>query len=293
MRRGWLLAMAISMFGPGVQLAAAAEAPAAIRLVQAPAWLERGGLRHALAPGRALHNGDRIVTGSGARVVLGLAEGSVVKLGADATLALDDVVVPATQDGLFSGFLDVVRGAFRFTTTVVGRRRAIDARVRSATIGIRGTDVWGKSEAARDFVVLLEGAITIERDGREYALDEALSLFMAPRGAAALPIAPVDADDLAGWAAETEPQAGQGIVDPDGPFVLHLASFAAAADATRLATALDAAGYASETSRMSRAGSVEHRVSIGGYASQADAVHDGARLAMRHGIEVPRVERRR
>ena len=76
----------------------------------------------------------------------------------------------------------MARGAFRFTTSVLGRQREIRARVGTATIGIRGTDVWGKHEDSRDFVVLLEGQIEIERDGRSVAMSEPLSLFMAPAG---------------------------------------------------------------------------------------------------------------
>ena len=139
--------------------------PAVVQVLQAPAWRVHDGHRTALAVSQELVSGDRVVTGVGARARLRLAEGSTVKLGENAELALKDMVVPATDDGVFTGFLDVVKGAFRFTTTVVGRHRELKAQLRSATIGIRGTDVWGKTEETRDFVVLLEGKVAIERDG--------------------------------------------------------------------------------------------------------------------------------
>ncbi len=75
----------------------------------------------------------------------------------------------------------------------------------------RGTDVWGKVEDARDFVVLLEGAISVDHNDESFALDQPLSVFMAPRDMPAEPIGPVNGDDLAAWAQETEPQAAQGI----------------------------------------------------------------------------------
>ncbi|MGE0487413.1 MAG: SPOR domain-containing protein [Gammaproteobacteria bacterium] len=288
MGKSLLAAIAVVVSMSAVRMADAAPPPATVHLLQAPAWLERAGGRQALRPGSVLQNGDRIVTGAGARVVLALAEGSLVKLGATATLALDDLVVPPDEAGLFRGFLDVVRGAFRFTTTLAGRQRDVRARVRTATIGIRGTDVWGKSETTRDFVVLLEGAITVTRDGQEQTLDQPLSLFMAPRDRPVLPITTVATADLARWAQETEPQAGQGIVGGDGGFVLHLAEFAHLTDAQRLVTSLDAVGYAATVVPK---GEGLHRVSITGYASQADAVHDGAQLVRQQGLPAPRVGR--
>ena len=59
--------------------------------------------------------------------------------------------------------LDVVSGAFRFTTRAVHKFRGErDVRVKLAatTAGIRGTDLWGKSEPTRDIFCLVEGSIT-------------------------------------------------------------------------------------------------------------------------------------
>ncbi len=145
-----------------VLAADALAAPATVRLLQAPAWRERNATREALMVGMELESGDIVHTGPRARALLVLEEGSIVKLGENADLDLRELLPPPEESGVFKGFLDVVRGAFRFTTTLASRRRDIRARVRSATIGIRGTDVWGKTEEDRDFVVLLEGVISIE-----------------------------------------------------------------------------------------------------------------------------------
>src|SRR5688572_33382436 len=61
--------------------AQAQSAAATVDGVQMPAWLERDGKRVPLAPGIELRAGDRILSGSGARVAVKLAEGSVVRLG--------------------------------------------------------------------------------------------------------------------------------------------------------------------------------------------------------------------
>lgn len=246
-------------------------APAEVRLLQAPAWREHAGQRSALQPGEALAAGDRIVTGRGARVVLVLSEGSTVKLGENAELSLTELIEPAHESGVFKGFLEVARGAFRFTTSVLGRQREIRARVGTATIGIRGTDVWGKHEDSRDFVVLLEGQIEIERDGISVAMSEPLSLFMAPAGQAALPLAPVDQEDLGRWAQETEPQAGAGQRDSEGRYRLMLPLAREQVQADALVAHLAAAGYAASLDELTIGDEHAWRVSVPGYSNEVEA----------------------
>ena len=249
----------------------ALAAPATVRLLQAPAWRERDGARNPLHIGMSLEAGDIVHTGHRARAILSLEEGSLVKLGENAHLDLRELIAPEEETGVFQGFLDVVKGAFRFTTTLATRKRNIRARVRTATIGIRGTDVWGKTEEARDFVVLLEGEITIERDGETYELYTPLSLFMAPRGQPVEPIGPVDGDDLALWAQETEPQPEEGVVSGEGQFVLNLASFTAEVPAAQLIERLATAGYAADIERVTVNDQEWQRIIISGYDSLADA----------------------
>lgn len=279
--------------GCALLAAEALAAPAAVvELLQAPAWREQGGMREALRPGLELASGDSIRTGAGARVLLTLEEGSLVKIGAEAELALDELSPPATADGIFSGVLNVVRGAFRFTTTLAARKRDIRTRLGTATIGIRGTDVWGKSEDSRDFIVLLEGRIEIEREGRNYPMDTPLSLFMAPRDAQPDPIGPVDQAELAVWAQETEPQAGAGVIDESGRYVLQLAAMPQEAAARALAARLGAAGHAATVAAAEVSGRTWWRVAIAGYASRADAEVAAANLRGPFALASPWIERR-
>ncbi len=262
-------------------------APATVRLLQAPAWLERGGVREPLSAGRALEAGDVIHTGSGARVILALSEGSVIKLGAEADFSLRELQEPVEESGTFTGFLDVLKGAFRFTTTLVGRKRDIRAQVRTATIGIRGTDVWGKAEDARDFVVLLEGRIDIERNGQTYPIETPLTLFMAPRNADALPLAPVVPADLTVWAAETEPQADAGIVQADGRYRLNLASYPQADAANGMRMRLAEAGYAVTVEPVQVSGRDWWRLISDGYVTRTDAQAVAARLGTEFAFASP------
>src|SRR5262245_1841031 len=136
-------------------LLALAAAPAAAQTltvegVVSPAWVERGSERVPLAAGMRLSDKDRVVTGPGSRLLLRLAEGSAVKLGENATLALDGLAQKQGGDSrkLVTAALDVVKGAFRFTTGIFDgppAGRDVRIKIRTVNAGIRGTDLWGKS----------------------------------------------------------------------------------------------------------------------------------------------------
>ncbi|MGH8596217.1 MAG: FecR family protein, partial [Gammaproteobacteria bacterium] len=148
---------------------------ATVEVVQSPAWLDQGGRRVAVAPGAAMDSEARLVTGAQARLVIRLAEGSTVKLGENTRFSFRH----APESSLYKAALNVLVGAFRFTTTALGQgyRRDIRATVGTATIGIRGTDVWGKAADDRDFVVLIEGSIDIEREGQNVTMSTPQTIF--------------------------------------------------------------------------------------------------------------------
>src|SRR5688572_15961195 len=103
----------------------AARAPAiVVEGVQMPAWVEHaGGGRNPLAIGMGLSNKDRIYTGAGSRALLRLNDGSLVKLGENGLLALDDLDQRRQIQNVVTASLDVVSGAFRFTTQALSRFR--------------------------------------------------------------------------------------------------------------------------------------------------------------------------
>ena len=115
------------LLGAGLALAAAQAmaAPAAVvEGVQMPAWVEHDGIRTPLAPGMALVAGDRVSTGAESRLLVRLAEGSRVKLGANATLAITEL--KPNRGGIFRAALHVLEGAFRFTTEALAKARRRD-----------------------------------------------------------------------------------------------------------------------------------------------------------------------
>jgi hypothetical protein len=160
-------------------------APAAVvETVLMPAWLYRDAGYMPLVPGMALQSGDMVLSGAHARVLLRLEEGSTVKLGEYTRFELDSLNTPTPADEIFRGALRVVKGAFRLTTSAVmkHRKREISVRVATITVGIRGTDIWGKVNQERDLLALLEGSIEVAHDsGAKFSMQEPLTYVAAPK----------------------------------------------------------------------------------------------------------------
>ncbi|MFT4582150.1 MAG: hypothetical protein ACI915_001048 [Gammaproteobacteria bacterium] len=149
MRRKILLVCCLALFVGTFE--SNAEGLGSVEALQSPAWLIRDETRSALGVGAEIQENDGIETGAAARAVLRLGDGSTVKLGADARAQLPLLDAGGLTEGVFLAFLEIVKGAFRFTTTELGElsEREVTAQLRSITIGIRGTDVLGKVDDAR------------------------------------------------------------------------------------------------------------------------------------------------
>ena len=270
--------------------ARAAPPPAVVEAVQMPAWIERGGVRVPLAPGMALQSNDDLRTGADARLLVKLAEGSVVKLGENAQLKLASAQM--RRDNVFAATMNVLAGAFRFTTDALARARRRDVSVSVATVtaGIRGTDLWGKAAADRDIVCLIEGRIEVTREGDPaVAMDQPLSFYIAPRGRPALPVQPVNADQLKQWAAETEIEAGRGAARRGGRWKVVLASGESESAVLRVYQDVRAAGYAAELDPRRVQGRRAYDVRIAQLPSRAEAEALAASLTGKYGVAAPRV----
>ena len=282
-RRALALALATALLLLGETTPA--QPAADVVALNAPAFVVRGGVIHALEAGMSLESGDVVRTGTDARVLLRLAEGSDVRLGAEAEFSLREL--GARPDGVFAGVLFVLRGAFRFTTTLLSGRHQRDLKVRIATVtaGIRGTDLWGRATAERDLVCLIEGTISVSHDfGPEFTMSDPLTFYVAPRGAPPQPVRPVDPAQLREWATETELVAGAGVMESGGPYSLHLLSSRDPAVAERVRRRLREAGYAAVVAEVEVSGARWHRVSLHGFTTGDEARALGARLAAELGL---------
>lgn len=269
-----------------------AALPAAIvEGVQMPAWVERGaGARVPVAPGMELKGGDRIVTGANARLLVRTAEGSLVKLGENGTMRFAEV--EANRAGVFRAALDVAEGAFRFTTDALRKGRKRDVRITIATVtaGIRGTDLWGKSDRAdRQIVCLIEGAIEVAAAGESpVRLDQPLQFYQRDRGVTA-PVAFVDPAQLAEWAKETEIAAGTGASKRGGRYRVTLSRADTQEGALAVYDQLRAAGYAASILPATVEGKRVYLVRLTQIPSKAEAEALAASLKGKYGVLEPNV----
>ena len=251
-----------------------ATAQGTVEAVQAPAWLERDGRSQPLNPGIEVKSGDVVRTGSGSRAYLMLAEGSRVKLGESAEFKIQ--FTDPEPKSIFRGAFDVVKGAFRFTTGLLAkaRPREVTIRVATATIGIRGTDVWGRAGPDSDLVALIEGKIELERAGQQFQL---LPMeFIAGRRGEAATVQRIDFAALQKLAAETE-ITQSGAMRSDGKWQLTHDAGSEQSQAIALYDRLRAAGYATRIRPVAPAttdstgSGFRYVLHMNGFASSAEA----------------------
>jgi hypothetical protein len=291
-----ILGMLCAALLAGAGLQAAAAPAAVIEGVQMPAWAERtvaGGIRRIpLAPGMELRGGDEVKTGAGSRVYLKLAEGSLVKLGENASLRI--LELSPDRGGLFRAALNVLEGAFRFTTDALARERRRDVSIRVATVtaGIRGTDLWGKSDRDdKQIVCLIEGRIEVGAEGETpVVMDQERQFYQRDKGKTA-PIGFVEPAQLVQWAQQTEIADGQGAARLGGKWRVTLASAPTQGEALDVYTQLRTAGYAAEIHPAKAGAKRVYYVRISRLPTKGDAEALAAQLRGMHGVTEPTVSR--
>jgi len=247
-----------------------------VEAVVSPAWVEHAdGTREPVALGAALREGERIATGPGARVVMRMGEGNAVKLGEQAVFALPQLKTEAHgASALWQGSLDVLRGAFRYTTAHLAgatAERDLKVRVNTLVAGIRGTDVWGKSDAAKDLLVLIEGRITVDRAGQQLTLDQPRTLLVAPRDGSTPPAARISTSELATLSAETEILAGAGGTVIGGRYRVVVITTVDETYARDLHARLRIGGYPAELRTIEQEGSPLFQIYIAHLSGEREA----------------------
>jgi hypothetical protein len=215
-----------------------------------PVWIERQQKIIPLAPGDELNQEDIVKTGSSGRAWLTLADGSVVKLGQAAQFAIREVgYEPQDNRSLLKATLDVIKGAFRFTTSFFNPDRKIphqvNIKIGAITAGLRGTDVWGRSTESEDFVTLLEGEIEVTAKGEQStSLSEPFTLYLKKRDQPADPITRVDINTVSKLGAETELSEELGVASINGEYDLVLMSLQYPANLDQVLKTFRQDGYA-------------------------------------------------
>ena len=278
--------------------ASAAPAPAAqppagstVTAVQSPAWLLHAGVPAPLMPGMQVGDGDTLRTAAGGRVYLDLPEHSRVKLGENTEFVTPMMMMAHDEHGpMFKGVLHILKGVFRFTTSLVGKseHRDVSIQVGTATIGVRGTDVWGRAGADGSLVALLEGHISMDMPGHaQMQMQQPMHYMTMPNSGAMQTEVPVTQANMADWVAQTDVAPGQGVLTSDGRWMLALVSSTADADARRAMKKLAEMGYPAEDTVVMVHGKPWHRLVIRQVASYQDAKAIWGRLSKQFSFMSP------
>ena len=267
---------------------ALAQVAATIEGVQMPAWVERNGRRVPIIPGMELRAGDQLVTGAGSRALVKLADGSLVKLGENGQLGFQELN-PAAD--LFKAALNVLEGAFRFTTDLVAksRKREVSIRAAQVTAGIRGTDLWGRSRAGNEIVCLIEGDIEVAAAGEQpVTMNQPLQFYRRLEGKTQ-PVGTVSKQQLDQWAAETELQPGKGVARVGGRFSVILGQFDEQNGALGLYDSVAGAGYPAQIRPVKEGEKITYYVVIRNLPSRAEANAIANQVRGKFGVAEPKV----
>jgi hypothetical protein len=270
-------------------LADGTEPPAGstVTAVMSPAWLVHGSTTTPIKPGIQIGDGDTLRTGPGGRVYIALPEHSTVKLGENTEFATPAMTMTQDKQGsMFKAALHILKGVFRFTTSLIGKseRRHVDIQVGVATIGIRGTDVWGRASSDGSLVALLEGKAQMDMPGHAtMTMEQPMHYMLMPAAGAMQQNVPVTPANVADWSAQTDVSAGDGVLTSDGHWNVALVSSTDEKDTTRLMQRLGAAGYPAEDVVVTVKGQQWHRLVI----RQAASLKDARALATSVGKQFP------
>ncbi len=114
------------------------------------------GFSRPLQEGSTVLVGDRLATSSDSRLQLRMKDGAVVTLGRNSELTIEAYT---EDESLGRAALNVIEGTFLATSGAIAKlgpdRFTVTTPV--ATLGVRGTDVWGEQSGERLAVAMLSG----------------------------------------------------------------------------------------------------------------------------------------
>jgi hypothetical protein len=244
--------------------------------VQMPAWSTRNGQRVPLSAGDTVSTAHEVETAAGAALVLRLPEGSVIRLGQKTRLGITQLDV-GTQEGRTAvrSDLKLFEGFFRFATSAVAKvvgQRQINVTVRTATIGIRGTDFWTMTDPAHDAACVFEGRVDVStQEQGELTLDKPTAFWARFFDQPVRPVGQATPEQLNTFLKSTELQPGQGIAVVDGTWAVQALVTADARQALDLSNRLRAVGYPARLHSRTTPQSQWHEVLILQLATEADA----------------------
>lgn len=148
-----------AVLGACLVVAAAAHAaePALVVRVNGAPTCERAGKTQLLAEGTKVLLGDVIVTDATAKVKLILADDSVIAIGRNSRVVLDEFVLAPERRTVQ---LRVIPGRFKIAIArFFGAASTYEVRTATAVAGVRGTVLWGDTDL--DTICALDGHVDV------------------------------------------------------------------------------------------------------------------------------------
>jgi len=167
-----LLALAIgvslTLTAPAV---GAQDAVGQVARLEGDALVTRAGVETAdpLEPDTPLYLQDRIQTLEGSRIELRFEDGTAAFLGPNSTLHITEFVLSA-KGKRDSAVLGLITGIFRAIVSQVLPGAPFEVRTRQVVAAVRGTDWMGEAQDDTFSVVVLDGAVAVQRAGAEVVL---------------------------------------------------------------------------------------------------------------------------
>jgi hypothetical protein len=139
--------------------------------VQASVTAESGGKERVLAAASPLFFGDALASQAGARLEAKLADDTRLTLGENARLVIDEFVYSPGAPGARLA-LSVLQGTFLFVggRTEDSEGGEVEIVTTFATLGVRGTTVWGGPIDGAFGVLVLEGEVNVTNGGQSVTL---------------------------------------------------------------------------------------------------------------------------
>jgi hypothetical protein len=144
-------------------LAAAAHAATVGKVARVQGSVTSGAAR--LAAGSPIEQDQVVETGPGARLEIVFVDGTTFTVGEKSKVTIDRFVY--NPGGATNTIRLAVVGPFRFVSGKLGKALGSNVSIKTpfATMGIRGTDVWGGPIDNRYGVFLAEGIVTVSAGG--------------------------------------------------------------------------------------------------------------------------------
>lgn len=272
----------------------AAPALAYVSALQPPVWIVVNGEQTALSSSAPIPSGATLFTGTGGRLHVVLADGSLIKLSENTSLNLGPLQLRAAKPkDVLSATLKLTDGRLRYSAgkTSASIRTELTLQVGNAlSAQVAVADVYADLDAEAQRLALLSGSLSLTPAQKPaLTLAQANTVYTVYRktqsatdgvtaiGASTLPLTEVEFD-------QTHPA-----LQSNGPYRIVLARYAEAERAEERVRRYTALGYAVALLKPTAAAPV-FRVVLDGFSTADDAQNFAALLKSRLQIVNPLVE---